>query len=82
MYDKYFVANQFTLGSAKLPKHKGILFNGGTAGTVGTATVHFVTSAGSTLAGSILINSSPYIFPMQVYALTALPGGFTAWYIN
>jgi len=56
MYDKYFVANQFTLGSTKLPKHKGILFNGGTAGTVGSATVHFVTTAGPTLAGSILIN--------------------------
>jgi hypothetical protein len=82
MYDKYFSVNPFTLGSAKLPKHKGILFNGGTAGTVGTATVHFVNSVGSTLAGSILINSSPYIFPIQVYAITALPSGFTAWYIN
>lgn len=81
MYDKYSVANQFSL-STRLPKHKGILFNGGTAGSVGTSTVHFINSAGNTISGSILINSSPFVFPFQVYAITALPAGVTAWYIN
>ena len=33
MYDKYSQANQFSLSSSKLPKHKGILFTGATAGT-------------------------------------------------
>ncbi len=82
MYDKYFVANQFTLGSTKLPKHKGLLFSGATAGTAGGATVHVVTSAGNTAVASILVNSSPFILPLQAYAVTALPGGVTAWYLN
>lgn len=82
MYDKYFVANQFTPGNSKLPKHKGLLFSGATAGTVATSTVHMVTSAGPTLSASLLINSSPYIFPFQVWSVPSLAGGLTAWYIN
>ena len=81
MYDKYFQANQFSLGSTKLPKHKGILFSGGTAGTA-SSTIHVVTTPGATAALGLVVNQSPYILPMQVYAVTALAGGMTAWYIN
>jgi hypothetical protein len=82
MYDKYFIANQFSLNSSKLPKHKGLLFTGGTAGTSGTATLHLVTSLGNTTSASILVNSSPFILPIQAYAVTTLPTGITAWYLN
>lgn len=82
MYDKYFHAKQFTLGLGQLPKHKGILFTGATSGSSGTVTLAFYASGGVTLAGSLLINSSPYIFPMQVYSISALPTGITGWYIN
>ena len=81
MYDKYFQANQFSLGSTKLPKHKGILFSGGTAGTV-SSTIHLVKVDGATAALGLVVNQSPYILPMQVYAVTTLPAGITAWYIT
>ena len=81
MYDKYFQANQFSLGSSKLPKHKGILFSGGTAGTL-SSTIHVVNNAGATAALGLVVNQSPYILPMQVYAVTTLAGGVTAWYIT
>ena len=81
MYDKYFQANSFSLGSSKLPKHKGILFSGGTAGTA-SSTIHIVKNDGATAALGLVVNQSPYILPMQVYAVTALAGGVTAWYIN
>jgi hypothetical protein len=81
MYDKYAQANQFSLGSSKLPKHKGILFTGATASTA-ASTLHVVKIDGSTASLSLVVNQSPYILPMQVYAVTALAGGVTAWYIN
>jgi hypothetical protein len=81
MYDKYFVANSFTLSAAKLPKHKGLMFSGATAGT-GAATLHVFTSAGVTAAASVIISSSPFILPIQVSAVTTLPTGVTAWYLN
>ena len=81
MYDKYFQANQFSLGSTKLPKHKGMLFSGGTSGNT-TATLHVVTNAGATAPLNLVFNQSPYILPMQVYAVTTLPAGITAWYIT
>jgi hypothetical protein len=83
MYDKYFTANQFSLGSTKLPKHKGILFSGGTA-TTGSSTIHVLNNGptGATAALTLVINQSPYILPMQVYAVTALATGVTAWYIT
>ena len=81
MYDKYFQANQFSLGSTKLPKHKGILFSGGTAGTA-SSTIHVVTTPGATAALGLVVNQSPYILPMQVYAVPTLATGVTAWYIN
>ena len=81
MYDKYSQANQFSLSSSKLPKHKGILFTGATAGTA-SSTLHVVKIDGATASLSLIVNQSPYIFPMQVYAVTALAAGVTAWYIN
>ena len=82
MYDKYSQANQFSLGSSKLPKHKGILLTGATAGTVAASTLHVVKIDGSTASLSLIVNQSPYILPMQVYAVTALAAGVTAWYLN
>jgi len=81
MYDKYFQATQFSLGSSKLPKHKGILFSGGVAGTT-SSTIHVIKNDGSTAAMGIVVNQSPYILPMQVYAITTLASGLTAAYIN
>jgi hypothetical protein len=81
MYDKYFTANQFSLGSSKLPKHKGILFSGGTAGTT-SSTIHVVNNSGATAALGLVVNQSPYILPIQIYAVTSLAGGVTAWYIS
>ena len=80
MYDKYFQANPITVGS-KIPKHKGILFSGGTADTV-SSTIHLVKVDGATAALGLVVNQSPYILPMQVYTVTALAPGVTAWYIN
>ncbi len=80
MYDKYFQANPITIGS-RIPKHKGILFSGGTAGTV-SSTIHLVKVDGATAALGLVVNQSPYILPMQVYTVTALAPGVTAWYIN
>jgi hypothetical protein len=81
MYDKYAQANSFSLGSSKLPKHKGILFSGATAGTA-ASTLHVLKIDGSTAAISLIVNQSPYILPMQVYAIPTLATGLTAWYIN
>lgn len=80
MYDKYFQANPITIGS-RIPKHKGLLFSGGTAGTV-SSTIHLVKVDGATAALGLVVNQSPYILPMQVYTVTALAPGVTAWYIN
>jgi len=78
MYDKYSSALPFTLG-AKLPKHKAILFSGATA-TTGAATVRVFTDTGGASA-SIIINSSPYILPIQLVTVGTLPSGVTAWYL-
>ena len=82
MYDKYSQANSFSLGSSKLPKHKGILFTGANSSTTAASTLHVVNINGSTAALSLIVNQSPYILPMQVYAVTALATGVTAWYLN
>lgn len=81
MYDKYFSATPLTLGSTKLPKHKGILFSGGTAGGP-SATLHLLNTSGNTISASITVNSSPYFFPMEVYAVPTLSTGLTAFYVN
>lgn len=81
MYDKYFTTLQFSLNTI-LPKHKGILFSGGTAGTNAAAAVHVFNNSGGTATASILINSSPYILPIQLATVTSLPAGLTAWYLN
>lgn len=81
MYDKYSQANPITIGS-KIPKHKGILFSGALAAGVGV-TLSMVNRAGATFNTAITVNSSPFILPMQVYAIpTALPSGLTAFYVN
>ena len=81
MYDKYFQANPITIGS-KIPKHKGILFSGALAAGVGV-TLSLVNGAGTTFNTAITVNSSPFILPMQVYAIpSALPTGLTAFYVN
>lgn len=82
MYDKYSQANLFSLGSSKLPKHKGILFTGASSSTTTSSTLHVVKIDGSTASLSLLVNQSPYILPMQAYAVTALATGVTAWYLN
>lgn len=81
MYDKYFSVNPITIGS-KIPKHKGILFSGASA-TTPAITLNFVNSLGNTFSGSLTVNDSPYIFPLQVFSITsALPAGVTAYYVN
>jgi len=81
MYDKYFQANPITIGS-KIPKHKGILFSGALAAGVGV-TLSLVNGTGTTFNAAITVNSTPFILPMQVYAIpTALPSGLTAFYVN
>lgn len=82
MYDKYSTANPLTIGS-KISKHKAILFSGATAISP-TINVHLIQGGcGATFTASLLINSSPYIFPMEVYAIpSALPTGVTAYYLN
>lgn len=81
MYDKYFVANPITIGS-KLPKHKGILFSGATA-TTPAISLHLVNNNGNTFVASLNVNLSPYIFPMQVYAVpSSLPTGVTAYHLS
>lgn len=81
MYDKYFQANPITIGS-RIPKHKGILFSGGTPTTSTTSTIHVIEPDGSTGAFTLLVNQSPYIFPLQVHTIATLASGMTAWYIN
>jgi len=81
MYDKYFQATPITIGS-KIPKHKGILFSGGTAGTP-SFNVSMATSPGGTFSAALSVNQSPYIFPFQVLTIpSTLPTGMTAYYIN
>jgi hypothetical protein len=81
MYDKYFTAIQFSLNTT-LPKHKGVLFSGGTAGTPGSVSARVFNNSGGSASASFLINSSPYILPIQLVTVTSLPGGLTAWYLN
>lgn len=80
MYDKYFTANSFTLGS-KIPKHKAILIIGATAGKT-DSTVHLINSSGSTFSVTLSITDSPFIFPVQTYTITAMASGLTAFYLN
>ena len=78
MYDKYSQANPITIGS-KIPKHKGLLISGGAVGV--TMSVQFVNSAGATLTSILTVNNTPYILPMQVYAVNTL-NGMTGFYVN
>lgn len=82
MYDKYSTANPFPIGS-KISKHKAILFSGAT-GLAPNIDVHLIQGGcGATFTAKLFIDSSPYIFPMEVYAIpSALPTGVTAYYLN
>lgn len=80
MYDKYYQAQTFTVNT-RLPKHKGILFSGATAGTNTSIPVNFI-NGGGTLGATLSISLSPYILPMQLYSVLSLPSGMTAWCIN
>ena len=80
MYDKYFTAQNFTVGT-KIPKHKGILLAGATAG--GTkCSFHFINNSGNTFSTTIDINQSPYILPIQIYTMPSMAAGMTAYYLN
>lgn len=80
MYDKYFLVNPITINTV-LPKHKGILIAGATAG--GTKfTASFVKSGGVTFSIPFDISQSPYILPIQAYSVSALSAGLTAFYLN
>jgi len=81
MYDKYFQASPITIGS-RIPKHKGLLISGALAAGAGV-TLSLVNGAGTTFNTAITVNSTPFILPMQVYAVPfALPTGLTAFYVN
>ena len=78
MYDKYFQATPITTGS-KIPKHKGILLSGGAAGV--TFSAQLVNATGATFNAVLTVNNTPYILPMQVYAVNAF-NGLTGFYLN
>jgi hypothetical protein len=78
MYDKYFQANSITTGS-KIPKHKGILLSGGAAGV--TFSVQLLNQSGTTFNSTLTVSASPYILPIQVYAVNAF-NGLTGFYLN
>jgi len=81
MYDKYSQANPITIGS-RIPKHKGILISGITGAAAGI-TFSLLNNVGSTFNTAITVNSTPFILPLQVYAIPfALPTGATAFYVN
>lgn len=79
MYDKYFQANTITTGS-KIPKHKGILVLGGTAGGP-TFSTQLLNQNGLTFNVTMSVTQSPQIIPMQVYAVNAF-NGLTGFWIS
>jgi hypothetical protein len=80
MYDKYLLVNPITTGTV-LPKHKGLLIAGATAG--GTKfTASFVKAGGLTFSSTFDISQTPYILPIQVYSIPSIPSGLTAFYLN
>jgi len=84
MYDKYFEYNPFA-SNTKLPKHKGILILGGTAGSSSAFNVDFYSDAGFgiTFRAPVTVNTSPYILPFQIWGLpSGFAGGLTGGYIN
>ena len=87
MYDKYFEYNPIS-SNTKLPKHKGVLIFGGTAGTP-AFNVDFYSEAGGggapgvTFRSSVTVNTSPYILPFQIWGLpSGFASGLTGGYIN
>ena len=91
MYDKYNRASPITIGSSKIPNHKAILFSGATAETKSPVVLHLIQntlnpvsgSKGNTVSVNLNITTSPYILPIEVFAIpSALPSGITAYYLN
>jgi hypothetical protein len=82
MYDKYFEYNPIT-SNTKLPKHKGILVLGGTAGSGSFNAVFYSDAAlGITYTAPVTVNQSPYILPFQIWGLLSGFGGLTGGYLN
>ena len=80
MYDKYNSLTPFTVGTTKLPKHKGILVSNTVAANTLLAT-QILTSSGTTGNASFAMPSSFSILPVEVYSVTNL-NGMTAWLLN
>lgn len=87
MYDKYFEFNPIP-SNTRLPKHKGILILGGTAGS-GSFNVDFFSEVGGggppgvTYRIPVLVNRSPFILPFGIWGLpSGFPTGLTGGYIN
>jgi hypothetical protein len=84
MYDKYFEYNPIT-SNTKLPKHKGILILGATAGGSASFNVDFYSDAGFgiTFRAPVTVNISPYILPFQIWGLpSGFASGLTGGYLN
>ena len=76
MYDKYSQATQVTAGVTQLGTHKGLLVVP-TTGTPGLTAWAFNSSGGTFNLGlnfAAATAAGPQIFPMNVYAVTAISG--------
>jgi hypothetical protein len=97
MYDKYLEATPILLNngatypfgitsSARLPKHKGLMFTSTTAGL--TATIHtflsnYPNDVGITRAMVLPFPAStPTIIPIQAYAIQSMAAGVSGWLLN
>lgn len=78
MYDKYNSLTPFAVGTTKLPKHKGLLIN---AASTGTVTTYVLNSNGTTGAAGFSMQVGPTVLPIEFYAVTGL-GGTTGWLLN
>ncbi len=76
MYDKYSQATQINAGATKLSTHKGLLITP-TSGTPGISAWAYDNSGGTFSLGlnfAPATTAGPQIFPMNVYAVTAISG--------
>jgi len=73
MYDKYLTGNTFSIGSTKLPKHKGFLIHNNSASNLANGfTAHLVNDQGNTLSMNFPLTAGPNYFSNEFYAITAL----------
>jgi hypothetical protein len=78
MYDKYLTGNTFSIGSTKLPKHKGFLIhNNSTSAAANGFTAYVVNDQGNTLSFNFPLAAGPNYFSNQFYAITAFTTGVT-----